>query len=84
MMCYIQGLIQKEKVDFDGEKGAQITILAKKIVTQGWSAIMIMKYKQAIHSVCFFIFLLLCLYYVTDLIKKLESHLLVTFIFDKN
>ena len=34
-MCYIQGLIQKEKVDFDGEKGAQITILAKKIVTQG-------------------------------------------------
>ena len=45
---------------------------------------MIMKYKQAIHSVCFFIFLLLCLYYVTDLIKKLESRLLVTFIFDKN
>ena len=34
-MCYIQGLMQKEKVDFDGEKGAQITILAKKIVTQG-------------------------------------------------
>ena len=83
MMCYIQGLIQKEKVGFDGEKGAQISILPKKIVTQGWSAIMIMKYK-AIHSICFFIFLLLCLYYVTDLIKKLESCLLVTFIFDKN
>ena len=31
----------------------------------------------------FFIFLLLCLHYVTDLIKKLELRLLVTFIFNK-
>ena len=30
-----QGLIQKEKVDIDGEKGAQISIVTKKIVTQG-------------------------------------------------
>ena len=30
-----QGLIQKEKVDIDGEKGAQISIVAKEIVTQG-------------------------------------------------
>ena len=32
---------------------------------------MIMKYKQAIHYICFF-FWSLCLYYVTDLIKKLD------------
>ena len=31
----IQGLIQKEKVDIDGEKGVQISIVPKKIVTQG-------------------------------------------------
>ena len=30
-----QRLIQKEKVDIDGEKGAQISIVAKEIVTQG-------------------------------------------------
>ena len=28
-------LIQKEKVDIDGEKGTQISIVAKKILTQG-------------------------------------------------
>ena len=31
------------------EKGAQISVVAKKIVTQGWSEIMIMKYKEATH-----------------------------------
>ena len=45
-----QGLIQKEKVDIDGEKGA---IVAKEIVTQGWTEIMIMKYKQALLYICF-------------------------------
>ena len=30
-----QGFMQKEKVDINGEKDAQINILAKKIVTQG-------------------------------------------------
>ena len=29
---YHQGLIQKEKVDIDGEKGAQISVVIKKIV----------------------------------------------------
>ena len=29
-----QGLIRKEKVDIDGEKSAQISTVAKKIVTQ--------------------------------------------------
>ena len=32
----------------------------------------------------FFIFLLLYLYYVTDLIKKLELHSLVTLVFNKD
>ena len=32
----------------------------------------------------FFIFLLLCLYYDTDLIKRLQLCLLVTLIFNKN
>ena len=42
----LQGLIQKERVDIDDEKGAQISIVAKKIITQGWSEITIMKYNQ--------------------------------------
>ena len=29
-----QGLIQKEKVDIDGEKIAEISIVAKKTITQ--------------------------------------------------
>ena len=55
-ICYTnkQGLIPKEKVDINGEKGAQISIAAKKIVTQGRPEIMIMKYKRAIHYICFF------------------------------
>ena len=48
-----QGLIQKEKVDIDGEKGAPISAVAKKVAPQGWSKITIMKYKQAIHDICF-------------------------------
>ena len=56
---YPQGLIQKEKVEIDGEKGAQISIVAKEIVTQGWSEIVIMKYKQALLYICFFYFLVI-------------------------
>ena len=41
--------MQKEKVDIDDEKSAQISVVAKHFVTQMWSEIMIMKYKQAIH-----------------------------------
>ena len=48
----LQGLISKEKVDTDGEKCAQISTVSKT-VTQGWSEIMIIKYKQAIHYNCF-------------------------------
>ena len=42
----LQGLIQKKRVDIDDEKGAQISGVAKKIITQGWSEITIMKYNQ--------------------------------------
>ena len=77
-----EDLIQKEKVEIDCEKGAQISIVAKKIVTQGWSEIMIVKYKQATHYICFlFSWCYVC---VTDLIKKLELHLVVTFTFNKD
>ena len=38
--------MQKEKVDIDGEKGAQISIVAKKILVQGWSEIIVMKYNK--------------------------------------
>ena len=31
-----QGLIQKVEVDIDGEKGAQISVVAKKTVTHRW------------------------------------------------
>ena len=34
LYIYIQGLIQKEKVYIDCEKGAQISILANKIASQ--------------------------------------------------
>ena len=44
-MILNEGLIQKEKVDFDGEKSAQISIVAEKSVTQTWLQIMIMEPK---------------------------------------
>ena len=63
--------MQKEKVDTDGEKSAQISTVAKKTVTQRWLQIMIMEPKQATHYNYFVVFSLLCLCYVTDMIKKL-------------
>ena len=45
---------------------------------------MIVTYKQAIQYICFLFPRCLCLYYVTDLIKKLELRLLVTLIFSKD
>ena len=47
-------------MDTSCEKGAQISVVAKKIVTQGWSEIMIMKYKRAAH----YIYFLFCRCYV--------------------
>ena len=76
-----KGLIQKEKVDIDGEKSAQISIVAKKTETQRWLQIMIIQTYiiQATHYDHFVVFLL-CLYYITDTIHKLELHLLAVVI----
>ena len=41
--------MQKQKLNIDGDKSFQISTLVKKIVTQRWSQIMIMKSKQAIN-----------------------------------
>ena len=70
------GLIQKEKVHIICEKGAQISILANKIVTQWWPNFIIKESNQTIHWF-FFIFSLLCLHYIADLIKKLEWRLMI-------
>ena len=76
----IKGLIQKEKVCMDCEKGAQISILVNKTATQWWCNIIIKEsifHFLVIMFTLFFIFLLLCSHYVADLIKKLELHLVV-------
>ena len=76
------GFLQKDKVFIDGEKGSQISVVAKYIVTQGWSKHH--DYEAQTSDTLYWFILLLCLYYVTDLIKKLELSLLVTFIFNKD
>ena len=53
-------LLQKENLDLDGEKSLQISIVAERILTQGWRQIMIMESKQALHYIYFSIFLLSC------------------------
>ena len=52
------GLIQKEKVHIICEKGAQISILANKIVTQWWPNFIIKESNQTIHWF-FFYFLII-------------------------
>ena len=70
MVC-CQGLMQKEKVDIDNEEGAQISNVAKKTLAQRlWSP-------NKLFMTIIFFFLLLCLCYVTDMIKILELGLLV-------
>ena len=71
----------KEKVDIDGENVAQISVVTKKIVTQGSSKNYDYEVQTSYKLYLFFVFLLLWLYYVTDLIKKLELRLLVPFYF---
>ena len=46
--------------------------LQPKILTQRWLQIMVMGPKQAVRYNYFVVFWLLCSYYVTDVIKKLE------------
>ena len=67
----------------DGEKSTQISIAAKKTVTQRWLQIMIMEPKKSTQYNCFVVFHFLCSYYVTDMIKKLELCLLVVIILFK-
>ena len=64
--------MQKEKVNIDCEKGAQIGIFANKIATQWWPKNIIKEPKQ---TICFIYFLFS--YYVADLVKKLEFYLMV-------
>ena len=57
----MQGLIQKEKVDIDGDKSAQIGISAKKIVTKmtpdyGYGA----RTSCALQLFCFFVIMFIC------------------------
>ena len=49
----VQGLIQKEKVDIDWAKGAQIRMLANKIATQWCANIIIKESKKTVHYICF-------------------------------
>ena len=55
----MQGLIQKEKVDVDCEKGAQISILANKIATKCWLNIAIKESKLYITLIFYYKFMLL-------------------------
>ena len=48
-----QGLIQKEKVHIDCEKGAQVNILANKMATQWWLNIIVKESKQTLHNIYF-------------------------------
>ena len=58
-------LIQKQKVDIHGENDVQISIVAKNIVTQGWSQIIVMESKQAICYIyySFFRYYLIVIYH---------------------
>ena len=58
-----QGLIQKEKVDINGEKSAQVTTEAKEIITQYKNPRLWLWRPNRLY-ILFFIFLLLCAYYV--------------------
>ena len=74
-----RGLIQKEKVDIVGDKGAKISIVVKKNcslrITPHYGNEVQMSYT---FHILFYIFLL-CSYYVTDMIRKLELSLLIVF-----
>ena len=52
-MLSFQGLMQKEKVDINGETSAQFRIVINKIVTHEWPQIKLMECKQAIHYIYF-------------------------------
>ena len=58
---YYQGLIQKEKVHINCEKGAQISFLTNKIATQWWPNIIRKETKQTfIYHLLVIMFTLCC------------------------
>ena len=79
---YWQGLIKKQKVHIFCEKGAQISIFTYKIATQWWPNIII-KESRRTNITFIYYFPLLCSHYVIDLIKNLETRLMVVSIFLK-
>ena len=69
----IQVLIQKEKIDINSTKRAQISMLANKIDESYYHLGV-----QTNHTLClFFIFSSLCSHDIADLIKKLELPIMV-------
>ena len=60
-------LIQKEKVNIYGEKSAQMSIAAKKTVTQRWLLIMVMGPEHAVHY-SYFVFLFFSVVFILLLI----------------
>ena len=66
-----QGLIQKQNLDIDGENVVQISIVAKNIITQEWSHIVVMESKQAIGYIYFSIFSLLYYRYYVIILSLL-------------
>ena len=77
-------LIQKEKVDIDVEKSAQISIVAKKSVCNTKMTPDYDYGTQTSYTLQLFCcFLLLCSYYVTVMIKKQELRLLLVIILFK-
>ena len=63
-------MIQQWKLDIDGEKGAQISIAAKKALTQWWPQFITMASKQSTNYINFLVSCYYVLCYVTDKIKN--------------
>ena len=76
MFIYITAQILRTwglKREIDGEKNAQISIAAKKTITQRRLQIMIMEPKQTTHYNCFVVFSSLCSYYVTKELSQFTN-----------
>ena len=61
-------LKQKEKVDIDSNIGAQTSMQAKMVVTQGCPGIMIIEPKEAIIIFTYLTYLLIYSYFIVSLI----------------
>ena len=74
-----QGLIQKQKVDIDGENSAQISIAAKNIVTHDDPKLWLWG-PNKLYAILIFHFFILN---VINIIKKLELLFLIVYIWPK-